>query len=374
MAKSVLLSTAAKLQNFSATDFNVLIGLDGFVDNIIDVVDKRSDAIHYSRVETIAAIGERISNAAGLSSNIELVVRDVKLGGNGPIMANAMIQNGVRTSYIGNLGRDSIHPIFQNMATHCQDCFSLADVAYTDALEFRDGKLMLGKHQSLKEVTYERMLEVIGLPKLKELWQRSHLIALTNWTMLIAQTEIWRRLLTDMAGVQTPKNAVLFIDIADPEKRPPHEIAEALLVLKNFRSSHRVVLGINQKESMEVGHALGFKFIPENSAENAQTLRAKLELDAVVIHPTRNAACATKEESAHFDGPYCQNPKLTTGAGDNFNAGFCVGLLAGLTGEELLACGTANSGFYVRNARSATQLELITFLEAWANHYGDPSF
>ena len=72
--------------------------------------------------------------------------------------------------------------------------------------------------------------------------------------------------------------------------------------------------------------------------------------------------------------PGKHNPKLTTGAGDNFNCGFCIGLLAGLEPAELLAAGTASSGFYVRNGRSATNAELSGFLEAWAAHYGDPNF
>jgi sugar/nucleoside kinase (ribokinase family) len=374
MSKQVLLSAAEKLKKLDPSKFNVLIGLDGFVDNIIDVVDKRTDAFTHTRVETIAAIGERISRAAGLSSNIELVVRQVKLGGNGPIMANAMIQNGVNVSYIGNLGKDSIHPVFQEMANACKACYSLADVAYTDALEFRDGKLMLGKHQSLKDVHYDRMLEVVGLDKLKKLWETSNLVALTNWTMLVHQTDIWKRLLKDMAGVKAPKGAILFIDLADPEKRPAKEIADALMSLKSFRSSHRVVLGVNQKESVEVSNALGIKINKDQIQENANLLRQKLELDVVVIHPTRNAACATEKGSAYFDGPYCAHPKLTTGAGDNFNAGFCVGLLAGLDAQELLASGTANSGFYVRNERSATAKDLAAFLEAWAARYGDSAF
>ena len=53
----------------------VLVGLDGFVDFIIDVVDKRTGPETYTRVDTIASLGERISRAAGLSSNLELVVR-----------------------------------------------------------------------------------------------------------------------------------------------------------------------------------------------------------------------------------------------------------------------------------------------------------
>jgi hypothetical protein len=374
MPQAVLASAAKKLRAFNPAQFNVLVGLDGFVDLIIDVVDKRTDATNYTRVETIGALGERITRAAGLSSNLELVVRQQKLGGNGPIMANAMLENGCAVSYIGNLGRPAVHAVFADMAKRCKACYSLAEPGTTDALEFRDGKLMLGKHQTLKEVTYDRMLEVVGKEKLRMAWETSNLIALTNWTMLTYQTDIWKRLHKDMSGVKTPAGAVLFIDLADPEKRPAKEIADACQFLKNFRSSHRVVFGVNQKESMEVSAAIGLKFDADAIEANAVALRKALDLDAVVIHPTRNAACATEKASAYIDGPYCQNPKLTTGAGDNFNAGFCVGLLAGLEPQEMLAAGTANSGFYVRNGRSATSKDLAGFLDSWEKRFGDPAF
>lgn len=374
MAPPALASAASKLKKFSSSKCNVLVGLDGFVDLIIDVVDKRTGPEAYTRVETIAALGERISRAAGLSSNLELVVRQEKLGGNGPIMANAMIEAGCAVTYIGCLGRPAVHPVFADMAKRCKACYSLCAPGTTDALEFRDGKVMMGKHQSLKEVTYERMLEVVGLDKIRAAWEGSQLIALTNWTMLQEQTEIWKRLHKDMAGVKAPKGAVLFTDLADPEKRAAKEVAEAVRFLKSFRKSHRVVLGVNQKESMEVSAALGLKFKAEEIEKNAVTLRKELDLDGVVIHPTKNAACATEQGSAMLEGPFCQNPKLTTGAGDNFNAGFCTGLMAGLEPQEMLAAGTANSGFYVRNGRSATSKDLVAFLEKWGKNFGDPAF
>ncbi|HLY09948.1 MAG TPA: PfkB family carbohydrate kinase [Planctomycetota bacterium] len=374
MGNPVLASVAKKLKAFNASKKSVMIGLDGFVDLIIDVVDKRTGPDAHTRVETIADLGARITRAAGLSSNLELVVRQEKLGGNGPIMANAMIEAGFPVTYIGNLGRPSVHPVFADMAKRCKACHTLAAPGTTDALEFRDGKIMMGKHQSLKEVTYERMLEVVGKNKLKAIWEQSTLIALTNWTMITAQTEIWKHLHKDMAKVKTPAGAILFTDLADPEKRAEKDIAEAVGFLKNFRSSHRVVLGVNQKESMEVGAALGMQFDPAEIERNAVALRKALDLDAVVIHPTKNAACATEKGSAIFDGPYCQNPKLTTGAGDNFNAGFCVGLLAGLEPVEMLATGVSNSGFYVRNGRSATAKDLVGFVGQWEKRFGDPAF
>lgn len=374
MPNPVLSSLAKKLKGFDASKQNVMVGLDGFVDLIIDVVDKRTGPEEYTRVETIADLGARISRAAGLSSNLELVVRQEKLGGNGPIMANALIEAGFPVTYIGNLGRPSVHPVFADMAKRCKACHSLAAPGTTDALEFRDGKVMMGKHQSLKEVTYARMLEVVGKPKLQKLWETSNLIALTNWTMVQAQTEIWKGLFKDMKGVKAPKGAILFTDLADPEKRAAKDVAEAVRFLKSFRKSHRVVLGVNQKESMEISAALGLQFKAEEIEQNAVALRKELDLDGVVIHPTKNAACATEKGSAIFDGPYCQNPKLTTGAGDNFNAGFCIGLLAGLEPVEMLAAGVANSGFYVRNGRSAAGKDLVKFAGQWDARFGDPAF
>ena len=68
MSVEIKRSAAKKIRAFDPSSRQALVGLDGFVDNIIDVVDKRSDASNYTRVETIAALGQRITRAAGLSS------------------------------------------------------------------------------------------------------------------------------------------------------------------------------------------------------------------------------------------------------------------------------------------------------------------
>ena len=81
-----------------------LVGLDGFVDEIVAVVDKRYDSDRFDPVESIAAMARKILGAAGESSNYELVVKHRKLGGNGPIMANALASLGFDVTYVGNLG------------------------------------------------------------------------------------------------------------------------------------------------------------------------------------------------------------------------------------------------------------------------------
>src|SRR5580700_10936004 len=77
-----------------ARGMTAFVGLDGFVDEIIHVVDKRDDAEHFTRVPTIASLSTRLAGAAGKSTNIELVNQRTKLGGNGPIMADALASFG----------------------------------------------------------------------------------------------------------------------------------------------------------------------------------------------------------------------------------------------------------------------------------------
>jgi sugar/nucleoside kinase (ribokinase family) len=82
----------------------------------------------------------------------------------------------------------------------------------------------------------------------------------------------------------------------------------------------------------------------------------------VVIHPRRSAAAALAGgESATFHGPFVQQPKISTGAGDHFNAGFCLGRVLGLGLEESLCAGVATSGYYVRHAESPTAEQLADF-------------
>ena len=67
-----------------------LIGLDGFVDTILHVVDQRYDSTHYSRIETLSDYGKRVMEACGMSLNLEVVIQQEKIGGNGPIFASGL--------------------------------------------------------------------------------------------------------------------------------------------------------------------------------------------------------------------------------------------------------------------------------------------
>ena len=368
---NIACQAAAGLRQFApqAARTRVLIGFDGFVDSIVDVVEKRHAADHYDRVETIARMAEKVAVAAGQSSNYELVTTMQKLGGNGPIMANAMATAGLQVTYIGALGYPSLHPIFEKLAA-IAEVHSIAEPGYTDALEFTDGKLMMGKHDSIRQLNWQTLAERLGQEKFETIVRRSRMIAMLNWTMLSEIESVWLRVYDALEPEPGREHSSLFIDLADPEKRTSQDLMQALQFTSRFNKRRQVTLGMNFKEAAQVACVLGIdcNLDTETSmAATAAAIRARMDVHAAVIHPRESASGAIEEKgqihSATFRGPFTRSPVLSTGAGDNFNAGFCLGQLAGLTLEQCLCTGTATSGFYVRDARSPTLDELITFCE-----------
>jgi len=97
-------------------------------------------------------------------------------------------------------------------------------------------------------------------------------------------------------------------------------------------------------------------------------IRNALDLSEVVIHNSAGNAVAWQGGSiAVPPGPRCHTPKKSVGAGDRFNAGYCLGLLLDLDAADRLNLGSATAGFFLRNARSAAAPELVSFLHAWAH-------
>ncbi len=362
--QEVCASAGKKLAGADLGAVRVLVGLDGFVDEIIDVVDKRTSHENYDRITTIAQWGGKISAAAGQSCNFELVVKQQKLGGNGPIMGNALASMGWKTTYIGNLGVPTVHPVFQDFAKRAE-VISFAEPAHTDALEFLDGKVMLGNMGPLNDVTFDRMVASVGMERLVEVMERSTLIGLVNWTMLPHMTGVWERVLVDIVPKLSNKPRKIFVDLADPERRLVEDLRAALGMLMRLNEKVHVILGLNLSEAQQVANALGLpkQANPEASVvAYATMIREKLNLGTVVVHPRKGAAAANAQGSAEMAGPFVAQPKISTGAGDHFNAGFCAGQLLGMNLEESLAVGVGTSGYYVRNAESPTAAKLAAFV------------
>jgi hypothetical protein len=347
---------------------HALLGFDGFVDTIVTPVRLRHGlGENFEPIPTLTDFAQRIASAAGKSTNIELFPRLEKLGGNGPIMGQALLSAGAQVRYIGTLGHPTPHPVFRDFAARTQ-AVSLTSPAQTTAVEFDDGKLMLGMMSSLDEVTCARIIERMGEGALCELLARSDLVALVNWTMLPHMTAILTELVDRLLPKLPARDRLFFFDLADPEKRSDSDLHAALLTMARFGRLGRAILGLNLKEAQHVHRLLGFSAVGETEAgvkDMAQAIRERLDFSVVVVHPRNSAGCATRDGAWWVPGPYVEKPLITTGAGDHFNAGFASAQLLGLSPLSSLALAVATSGFYVRTARSPSLPETLGLLQSW---------
>ena len=328
---SNLIAGADRLQSMTA-----FVGLDGFVDEILHVVDKRENAETYQRLPTIAKMSARLAGAAGVT-------------------------------YLGTLGYPALHPVFSAFAQRAE-VHSIAEPGYTDALEFDDGKIMLGKHYSLKQVTWENIQARFGKDKFAEKLQSADLVGFVNWTMLPYMSDVWAALLSELCPALNGSRRKIFFDLCDPEKRTHDDLVRALNLIVDFEKYFDVLLGLNEKEALSVSAALGLKTSdtsPESLSRLALEINRSLPVNTVVIHPVAYALAAGQGKVSLVPGPFIAQPKITTGAGDHFNSGFCLGKLLGLDNELCVLTGVTTSGYYVRTGLSPGIKDLAGMLRNW---------
>lgn len=359
------LQTAKKLKKQTG-----VVGLDGFVDTIIRVVGQKDESGRVTHIPDIPSFAERVGRAAGKSTALELDVQQVKLGGNGPIMAGAMVEFGLDLTYMGAVGavgeNAGIHPVFRPLAERCR-VIPLCPAASTDALEFKDGKLMFQQMSCLDSLNYASLVEGAGSEEaLLALFDRASFLALDHWASIPQMSDIWGELQRRLCPHLSPGERHLFFDLADPEKRTYEDISRALELISGFERWYKVTLGLNEKESEHLCAVLDCEPSGvegrELIAERAAAIRRCLKLSAVAVHPVRFAVAAGEDRTAVVEGPYIPHPRISTGAGDHFNAGFFLGRLLSAELDICLQLGVACSGYYVRTTESPSLDDLGRFI------------
>lgn len=347
---------------------DILVGFDGFIDDIVDLVDKRISPKEYVRLPTITAFGNKVLAAAGKSAGIGAVTKVTKLGGNGPIMANALCAQDAAVTAIGILGDPTIHPVFQPLAARAKQTISLGNAAVTTALEFEDGKVMLNFSDPMATITFDHVAARCGgVAGLKELLKRSAGIASVNWSQTPGMTDMWRRLAKEILPGLRSDRPLFFVDLADPHRCPAEQIKDGIAALQDLQKHVDVVLGLNENECRQMCSIFGIAYPDkqpewEAAREACVALRQKFGFSRVMCHLVKSSAVAWEGGSTAADGFWEPKPKITTGAGDHYNAGFFGALLAGIAPAQCLQIGGATSGHYVRTGESPTREQVAAFL------------
>jgi hypothetical protein len=341
---------------------SVTLGFDGFIDSVVKVIRYKDHESAVSYFETPNAFGEYIVAKGDKNLSIELETLTTKLGGNMPIMANAIAHLGPRVSCVGPLGYPNIHPVFREMSSNCQ-LYSFANPGLSKVLEFKNGKIMLAEMGELNYIEWNFLKEKIGIKTLLELFTTSDLISILNWSELDNSTAIWKGLLADILPGSIPsKRPIGFFDLSDCSKRPESAIHEAMDLLNAFSEYWDVMLSLNLNEAAIVHSVLTQqKGKAENVEKMCEEIFAKLNIHTVIIHSSKQAVARDSSLNKRKTA-FLKAPMISSGSGDNFNAGFCVGKLLNLETGMSLALGHAASSLYMQSANSPTVAKLLEFL------------
>ncbi len=326
----------------------VCVGFDGFIDTVIRPIKTRTDEVTCTHYTTIDAFGEKISSLAGRSGNVELDVVSKDFGGCGPHFANGLANMGVSVTCIGTMGYPEKDPVF-DLNENCKT-ITVGVPGCDYVFEFQDGKVMLSDIQDISRLKWQDIVSRFSVDEMVKYFDEADIITLVNWSYLIHFHEVYEKFLELVMPRLSKKDRKIYIDIADCAKRQPEEIKAALKMFGKYSAYAPTYLGLNKSEAL-VMHSVLCEGEYEGSKAIAKKIREFSGIDTVIIHPVDSSAAATAEGEFQVQGILCDNPKKTTGGGDNFNSGFCAGLLAGLDIESCLVCGMTASYLYVKNGK-----------------------
>jgi hypothetical protein len=348
----------------SIANKKVTLGFDGFIDVIYRVIKSKDDQSAIAFFDTSQELGEYIIKKGEKNFSLELEAMTTKIGGNMPIMANALAPFGPQQYCIGAIGYPTVHPLFSEMPSNCR-LFSFAEPGLAKALEFLGNKIMLAEIGELNTIEWGTIKNIIGLQTMIDLFSECDLICILNWSELDNSTAWWKGLQEDIlprVPVSAYKPISLF-DLADCSKRTPESILEAMYLLRSFSEYWDIVLSLNLNEAIIVNNALtGMDHAKDSIEKIGGNLYEKLGISNVVIHNSRNAFSWDSSGVQRVESFHISNPVISTGAGDNFNAGYCAGLLMGLNAEASLVLGHAVTNLYMSSGKSPSIPDLLRLL------------
>jgi|SRR6056297_1153939 len=339
----------------------VFVGFDGFIDKIINVVDKRFDNNKKILIKSLNDFYNKISNLNG-SKNIEIINKKNKLGGNGPNTSHGLTKLGIDINIVGSFGKTNIYNEFQPIKKNAKNFYSISNPGYTYAFEFNDGKIMFGNLKNINKINYKNIIEQIGKKKFYKMISESSLVCCLNWTMIINMTEIIENIFKNLK--KTKKQ--FFIDISDPEKRSRSDLLEFMNLIKKYSPVYDIYISLNENEADQVLSILNLQVSTKYDYKAEQIAH---ELGVIsVVHSSKRVAISNNANRYSIKTKYIKNPNILTGAGDNFNSGLIYGIINKFSFKESIILGAATAGVYISRGESPNIENLISYLKEWKNY------
>lgn len=339
----------------------MVVGFDGFADTIARVIrETGSEDRPETYFPTIRSFGEYLISQAEKSCSLELKVQTRQLGGNLPFVSRATGLLGLDVTCVGMLGEGSLDPLFQEMPCRL---YSFAAPGESTCLEFQDGKVFLAPQYRLSKDPWQLVRNATG-GRVGELFAESDLLALLNWSELPFSQVLWEGVYEEgLANRPAQEGRWAFFDLCDCARRSVRELEAVLTLIGRYSEKRTAVLSLNENEALVTAKVLGLEM--RDLSGVGEALRERFGITEVLIHTLRESLLCTPRGIVRQATRFVQMPRISTGAGDHFNAAACLGALLGLTDEERLTLSNRFASLYVETGATPSLADLSSAISSW---------
>ncbi len=331
------------------------VGFDGFADTIVRPL-RQPDApgVPAAPFATIREFGEFLTSKAEKSCSVELSVEARQLGGNLPFLSRAAGGLGLDVTCIGMLGElGSIDPLFAQMPCRLH---SFAPPGQSTCMEFNDGKLLFSSDCIVPGDAWDAVCTAVK-DDVPTMFREADLIALVNWSELSFAHGLWEHVCDAVAEGPADKRKFAFFDLCDVSRRTDSELEAVLRLIGRFAQSRTAVLSLNENEALGVSERLLSG--PDDPSEIAAAVCRHFGIDEVIVHTIHESVLSSVRGTVRRPSDFVAHPRISTGAGDNFNGASCLAAVMGLDDNDRLAFANAFANFYISQGRSPSMAELM---------------
>ncbi len=345
----------------------VLLGCDGFVDEVYQIVDVRKNLDEYTSMDDMRMFGDLVVKRSGGGLGLEIIPKRRCSGGFTPNTGRVAAFLGLKPTLVGLYGAKEIDPAFEEFVHNCT-LVSLGDSAVTLVFEFTNGKILLSALKTVANLTWADFTAHFPGEKLDALFAGVDILGLGYWSL----TPDFDSFLTGMVSRYDHTTAPrrMFFDFADIKKKSQESFFASLELLKKFNGKIPMTMSLNEHEGADLFSRFGItcKEEPAALAADLKTVREKIGIDELVIHTPHFAAVShSSQGEAHAMQEFQQNVIRTAGAGDTFNGGYLCASLGDLPLKERLVIANATTSFFVTHATAPTKEELLAQIQKAAD-------
>lgn len=338
----------------SSISKRIFTGFDGYLD-IVQKIVASGNQTERCFFETIAEYAEALGRRAGKNGDFELITQSRRVGGNAPILALAAARLGAEVDCVACMGDTQTKPPFDALERAGVHTVSLCAPSPSYVFEFRDGKLMYGEN-NLPSPDFSLLEQRVGERALQEMLEHAGVVALADYANLPYAASLWGgvlRVLRQACGRERPE---IFLDLADISHLLPPQRQEMTELIRQFAQDFSVHLGLNRNEAEQLCGGLSLR--ASTPREAAEKLHAALGA-ALVLHTQKSAVYCAADGVFEVETETVARPAATVGAGDHFNAGYCVALLLGLEPQRRLRMACAEATRFVSTGKDPVLEEVL---------------